>query len=108
DQVGRLTFTDELARGIHHLLDSDAPFGTYNLTGAGEPQSWAQVAREVFRLIGHDPARVTEVTTDEYFADAAAPVSPRPRNSVLDRSKIAATGFSPRDAAASLREFLGV
>src|SRR5690606_16394773 len=53
DQVGRLTFTDELARGIRHLLDSDAPHGVYNLTGSGEPASWAEVARRVFALTGH-------------------------------------------------------
>ena len=32
DQVGRLTFTDELARGIRHLVTTAAPAGTYNLT----------------------------------------------------------------------------
>ncbi len=37
DQVGRLTFTDDIARGIRHLLERGAPYGTYNLTGGGEP-----------------------------------------------------------------------
>ena len=37
DQVGRLTFTADLARAIRHLLDTGAPYGTYNVTGAGEP-----------------------------------------------------------------------
>ena len=84
DQVGRLTFTGDIARGIRHLLETAAAYGTYNLTGAGEPASWADIARRVFELTGHDPARVTGVTTDEYFATAAGPVAPRPRNSVLD------------------------
>ena len=37
DQIGRPTFTADLAAGIAHLLRSRAPFGTYNLTNAGEP-----------------------------------------------------------------------
>ena len=106
DQVGRLTFTDEIARGILHLLSTSAPYGTYNLTGGGEPSSWAGVAREVFRLRGADPDAVTPVTTSEYFAGATAPVAPRPRWSVLDLAKIEATGFTPRDAAESLRDYV--
>jgi dTDP-4-dehydrorhamnose 3,5-epimerase len=106
DQIGRLTFTDEIARGILHLLTTGAPFGVYNVTGGGEPMSWADVAREVFRLTGADPEAVTPVTTEEYFATATAPVAPRPRRSVLDLAKIEATGFTPRDALESLRDYL--
>jgi dTDP-4-dehydrorhamnose 3,5-epimerase len=106
DQIGRLTFTDELARGILHLLDNDAPFGTYHLTGGGEPTSWAEIARDVFRLTGGDPDAVRPVSTEQYFASAAAPVAPRPRRSVLDLAKIEAVGFSPRDAAESLRSYV--
>jgi dTDP-4-dehydrorhamnose reductase/dTDP-4-dehydrorhamnose 3,5-epimerase len=93
DQVGRLTFTADLARGIRHLLETGAPAGTYNLTGSGDPASWADVARRVFELTGHDPARVRPVSTEEYFASAAGPVAPRPRHSVLDLTKLEATGF---------------
>jgi dTDP-4-dehydrorhamnose reductase len=106
DQVGRLTFTRELARGIRHLLDSAAPYGTYNVTGSGEPTSWAEVARAVFELTGHDPARVSAVTTEKYFASNAGPVAPRPRYSGLDLGKIMATGFVPVDAGESLRDYL--
>ncbi|WP_394279480.1 sugar nucleotide-binding protein, partial [Microbacterium sp.] len=95
DQVGRLTFTTDIARGIRHLLETSAEYGTYNLTGDGEPTSWADVARAVYELTGHDPARIADVTTAEYFASASAPVAPRPLYSVLDVSKIAATGFAP-------------
>lgn len=106
DQVGRLSFTDEIARGILHLLSSDAPAGIYNLTGDGEPLSWADIARRVFELSGHDSARITGVTTEEYFASASTPVAPRPGNSVLNLGKIGATGFVPADADASLRAYL--
>jgi len=106
DQTGRLTFTEDVARGIRHLLDTGAPFGTYNLTGGGEAQTWAGIAREVYRRTGHDPQRITAVTTAEYFAGAAGPVAPRPAVSLLDLSKIEATGFAPADAAESLAAYL--
>ena len=106
DQTGRLTFTDDLARGIRHLLQTAAPFGTYNITGAGAPMTWAAIAREVFRFTGHDPGRVTGVSTEDYFASATEPVAPRPANSVLDLSKIATTGFAPEPATESLLRYL--
>ncbi len=76
-------------------VDRRAPYGTYNLTGGGEPSSWADVAREVYRLAGADPDAVTPVSTDEYFASANGPVAPRPRYSVLDLARIEATGSHP-------------
>ncbi|WP_404431784.1 dTDP-4-dehydrorhamnose reductase [Microbacterium lacus] len=106
DQIGRLTFTSDIARGIRHLIESGAPFGVYNLTGAGEPTSWADIARAVFTLTGHDPERVTGVSTKAYFASATAPVAPRPRNSVLEIEKLATTGLVPTDAHDALREYL--
>ncbi|MCT9002788.1 bifunctional dTDP-4-dehydrorhamnose 3,5-epimerase family protein/NAD(P)-dependent oxidoreductase [Microbacterium memoriense] len=94
DQFGRLTFTDEIARGIRHLLASESPFGIYNLTGSGEPATWADIAREVFVLTGHDPSRVTGVSTADYFAGSEATVAPRPLNSVLDLGRLAESGFT--------------
>lgn len=95
DQRGRLTSASDLARGIRHLLEVRAPYGLYNLTGAGEPLTWAEVARAVFALSGAAPERVTPVTTEEYFASASDSVAPRPLNSVLNLTKIEATGFRP-------------
>jgi dTDP-4-dehydrorhamnose 3,5-epimerase len=106
DQIGRLTFTKDIARGIRHLLEADASPGVYNLTGSGDPLSWADIARRVFEIRGHDPARITGVTTDEYFSTAAGPVAPRPRNSVLGLSRIEATGYAARDHRDALREYL--
>ncbi len=106
DQVGRLTFTSELARAVRHLTTTGARYGTYNVTGSGSPTSWADIARRVFELTGHDPARVTGVSTDAYFASAASAVAPRPRNSVLDNQKLESTGFIPRPAEDSLARYL--
>jgi len=52
DQITRLTFTPTLVNGIHHLLTKNAPFGIYNLTNDGEPDSWANIARHIFKQIG--------------------------------------------------------
>jgi dTDP-4-dehydrorhamnose reductase len=106
DQIGRLTFTDDLASAIAHLLSTAAPFGIYNVSGAGEPRSWADIARTVYRVTGHDPAAVSDVTTAEYFAGVDGPVAPRPLNSVLDLGRIEATGWTPRDADAAIEAYL--
>lgn len=105
DQVGRLTFAEDLAGAAVHLLRRQAPFGIYHVTAAGPARSWADIARQVFRLSGHDPQRVTEVSTAEYTT-AAGPLAPRPRNSMLDLAKITATGYHPRDGDASLAQYL--
>lgn len=96
DQQGRLTFAEDLAAGIGHLLESGAPWGTYNLTSTGPTQSWAEIAREVFRFSGHDPDRVTGVGTEEYFADRDV-WAPRPQNSELSLEKLISTGYMPGD-----------
>lgn len=106
DQWGRLTFTSDIADAIVHLLAVRPEYGVYNVTGDGEVRTWADIARSVFELTGHDGSRVTGVSTEEYFGTAAAPVAPRPRNSSLDLSRIRATGFTPRNAAESLEEYL--
>ena len=105
DQVGRLSFTTDIAAGIDHLLTSGAQPGLYNLTNSGEPLSWADVAAEVFALAGHERTRVNRVSTAEYYAgkDHAAP---RPQHSVLDLAKIQATGFLPRDQREALSEYV--
>ncbi|HET9499164.1 MAG TPA: bifunctional dTDP-4-dehydrorhamnose 3,5-epimerase family protein/NAD(P)-dependent oxidoreductase [Marmoricola sp.] len=105
DQVGRLTFADELARATRHLLEHGEP-GTYHVTNSGPATSWAEVAAEVFRVSGREPADVTGTSTADYFADRPG-TAPRPLNSVLDLTRLEATGFVPRDAFDQLRDYLG-
>lgn len=93
DQVGRLTFTEDLAGAISHLLNTQAPYGTYNCTNTGEPASWADIAQEVFISVGADASTVTGVSTEAYYAGKEN-IAPRPLMSVLDTSKIEATGFT--------------
>jgi dTDP-4-dehydrorhamnose reductase len=105
DQIGRPTFTADLAAGMRHLLETGAPFGTYNLTNDGDPVSWADLAAAVYEARGRSAADVRRVSTADYFADKPG-AAPRPLNSVLDLAKITATGFRPRDWRSALAEYL--
>jgi dTDP-4-dehydrorhamnose reductase len=105
DQIGRPTFTPDLAAGIAHLVRSQAPFGTYNLTNSGEPVSWADVAAAVFEARGRSASDVGRTSTAEYFADKPQAAT-RPLNSVLDLARITGTGFEPRDWRTALGEYL--
>jgi dTDP-4-dehydrorhamnose 3,5-epimerase/reductase len=104
DQVGRLTFADELARASRHLVQTCAPYGTYHVSNGGAPMSWADVAREVFALRGRDPDDVRPVSTEEYAAGRS--VAPRPASSVLSLHKLGATGFVPEDTREALRAYV--
>lgn len=104
DQIGRLSFTADIAAGIQHLLASGAAYGTYNLSNDGEPQSWADIAADVYELSGQPRTAVTGVSTEEYFKGKDA--APRPLNSVLDLAKIQSTGFHPASVASRLKEYL--
>lgn len=95
DQFGRLTFAQDIAAGIHHLLEAGAPYGTYNLSNSGEVVSWAEIAKAVFELRGRSPEDVEEVSTSQFFEDR--PHAPRPANSKLNLDKICSVGFRPRD-----------
>ncbi len=106
DQTGRLTFAPELAGAISHLLKSNAPYGVYNVTGSGAPATWADIARAVFRATGHDPSRISEVSTEEYFASSPTPIAPRPRWSVLDLARLEAAGVTTADHLESLDRYL--
>ena len=66
DQLGRLTFTDQLAAGILHLLDTHAPYGTYDLTGTGAVRSWHEIAVRVFELRNGNGSAVVPVSTAAY------------------------------------------
>jgi dTDP-4-dehydrorhamnose reductase len=104
DQVGRLTFTSELARAIDHLLTKRADYGTYNVSNDGEPASWADITRAIFKEAGFD-LTVTDTTTAEYYAGKTG-VAPRPLGSAFDLSKIQSTGFTPNDWRKDLANYV--
>jgi dTDP-4-dehydrorhamnose reductase len=103
DQVGRLTFTAELAGATCHLIDTGAPYGTYNVTNAGAPRSSAELAQEIFELGGRSRDDVTPVTTEQYAEGKQ--VARRPLGGVLDLSRLRSTGYEPEDQLTALRAY---
>ncbi len=89
DQHGQPTWTADVARQIVMLARSDAPPGVYHATSSGAT-TWMELAREVFRLLGADDARVTPTTSDELARPA-----PRPAYSVLGHARWASAGLQP-------------
>ncbi|MGG5175163.1 sugar nucleotide-binding protein [Pseudarthrobacter sp. J1763] len=104
DQYGRLTFTQDLAAGIQHLLSTGATYGIYNLTNDGDSRSWADIAKEIYGLLGQPRDSVTGVSTAEYFAGKCA--APRPQHSTLELGKIKSAGFYPQPASQRLAEYV--
>ena len=107
DQLGRLTFTRDMAAAIFHVLDTHAACGTYDCTGSGTVKSWAEIARAVFDASNGNGDKVISVSTADYYASAEGPVAPRPVHSALDLSKLEAAGFYMPDWEEELGEYLG-
>lgn len=96
DQVGRLTFTDNMALAIMYLLGyrdglllpfEPAPYGTYNLTSSGTTASWAEIACRVFDLRNGNGNCIHPVSTEEYYSDQLGITAPRPTISTLSLKK---------------------
>lgn len=105
DQVGRLTFTSELVRAIDHLLQTKPAAGTYNVSNSGEPASWADITRAIFKDAGYTELTVTDTTTKEYY-EGKTGIAPRPLNSAFDMSKLLATGFTSHDWRSELTVYI--
>lgn len=104
DQIGRPTFTTELVRAIDHALQNTLQYGTYNVQNGGDPVSWADLTREIFKLSGFD-LLVTDTTTEKYFASKPE-AAQRPLNSVFDLSRLETTNFKPTDWRQELNGYL--
>ena len=100
DQIGSPTYTFDLSRLLADMMETNK-YGFYHASNEGLC-SWAEFAEAIFKEAGIDKMTVIPVTTEEYGAKAA-----RPKNSRLNKDKLAAFGFTPlpdwRDA---LKRFL--
>jgi dTDP-4-dehydrorhamnose reductase len=76
DQVGRPTYSGHLARALVELAQS-SDYGVHHIAGGGEPCSWFEFARAIFREAELD-VRLVPCSTDEFPRPA-----PRPAYSVL-------------------------
>jgi len=104
DQVGGPTFAGDIAQACVSLADrliQDRRLtGTYHFTGAPDV-SWADFAREIFRLTSR-PVEVVDIPTSEYPTPAR-----RPLNSRLDCSATeAAFGLQRPDWRSALARVL--
>ena len=96
DQIGTPTYTYDLARLLVDMIETDK-YGYYHATNEGGYISWYDFTVEIFRQaaeLGHpeyNAVTVTPVTTEEYGESKAR----RPFNSRLDKSRLAANGFTP-------------
>lgn len=89
DQIGTPTYCPDLARLLVDMIETDK-YGYYHATNEGGFISWADFTKEIFKQAGIN-SKVIPVTTEEYGLSVAA----RPKNSRLDKSKLAENGFKP-------------
>lgn len=85
DQIGSPTYTEDLAELLCDMIQTEK-YGIYHATNEGFC-SWADLAKEVFRLAGYSTA-VKPVLSLEYQAKAK-----RPLNSRLSKEKLDEMGF---------------
>ena len=86
DQIGSPTYTADLAPLLCDMIVTDR-YGTYHATNEGVC-SWADFAKEIFRLAGKD-VTVHPIPTSEYPTKAV-----RPLNSRMSKKKLEEAGFS--------------
>jgi len=103
DQRGRLTFADDLADAIAHLVSTRPTFGTYNVTSGGPAQSWCDIASRIFQMV-EASGRVTPISTEEYTQGKRLAL--RPADSTLDTAKIEATGWRAVSSDTRLRAYV--
>jgi dTDP-4-dehydrorhamnose reductase len=107
DQAGSPTYTKDLAKAVHALLDkvvSSKSYvvgcGTYHVSNAGKV-SWFEYANTIVKLVGLK-TKVVPISSEELNRPAR-----RPEMSVLDNSKFTKlTGFKMRSWKAALKEYL--
>ncbi len=87
DQIGTPTYALDLARLLVDMNETDK-YGYYHATNEGGYISWYDFCREIYRQYGLK-TKVVPVNTEEYGLSKAV----RPKNSRLDKSKMAEAGF---------------
>jgi dTDP-4-dehydrorhamnose 3,5-epimerase len=107
DQIGRLTFTNEIVRAVDFLISNSKPYGTYNITNCGESMSWFNITKIIFDYAGFKDLNVVGITTEEYFKGKKG-IAKRPFNSTLNLNKINNTGFKSTDWKTNLKSYINI
>ena len=83
DEIGRPTFTKDLAKFVvEEFVNKEQPVGHYHLQNTGEPCCWAALAEYVLQRTGM-PTEVKYIAADAIDRPAS-----RPKNSVLNNTKL--------------------
>ncbi|MCX8036308.1 MAG: dTDP-4-dehydrorhamnose reductase [Candidatus Sumerlaeia bacterium] len=100
DQIGRPTFTFDLAEALLWLLDRPQ-YGVFHITNSGFC-SWYEFAQKIIHLGGIKDVAVRPITSEQFRSLAR-----RPPYSVLENRRLEQLGFRPLPRwEDSLREFL--
>ena len=97
DQRGQPTWSLDVARQIHALIQVGAPPGIYHATSSGET-SWYGLASEAFRLFAAAqaaPGSAEHLLPTPTTSAAYQRPAPRPAYSVLSHAAWTATGIPP-------------
>ena len=91
DQFGSPTYAVDLAKLLVDMSETDK-YGIYHANNEGYC-SWAEFASEIMKQ-NDKPAKVTSVTTDEYYAGKdMSLIAYRPKNSKLSKISLDEAGF---------------
>ncbi|MCC5876759.1 MAG: dTDP-4-dehydrorhamnose reductase [Candidatus Sumerlaeia bacterium] len=88
DQIGRPTFTFDLARALVTLLDANS-YGVFHVTNSGQC-SWFELASEIFKLAGRNDITLRPILSEQFRSAAR-----RPHYSVLANTRFEQIGLEP-------------
>lgn len=89
DQIFTPTYMEDIAQGIHLLLEHNAS-GVYHLVG-GSAVSSLEAARLIAQTFGYDTSLITPTTAGDFYKNRA----PRATKLMISNQKIRALGLSP-------------
>jgi dTDP-4-dehydrorhamnose reductase len=97
DQIFTPTYLDDIAQGIHLLLQANAS-GVYHLVGSQSLSSF-NAAVAIAQVFGFSQSLITKTTVSEFYKDR----SPRAFHLTISNDKIKKLGISPIDFVTGLR-----
>ena len=94
DQIGTPTYTYDLAKLLVDMAETDK-YGRYHATNEGGYISWYDFTCEIMKQAGAINPVYKNVSVAPVDSSAYPAKAKRPANSRMDKSKLAANGFTP-------------
>ncbi len=91
DQIGSPTYTQDLARLLVDMIETDK-YGIYHATNEGDT-SWYEFACEIFRTAAQFNPRYADIKVSPVTSDAYPVKAKRPSNSRMNKEKLDIAGF---------------